>query len=147
MNTDKYEGHTLHTTTLHMDEADSNGSREMRLSDGGIVGWLIMDNYPKADINAKLIAAAPELLAEVKRLREELDVFDEAWMEQKKWLDAYHAKAEDMDMSDVVPSEEEVERLEKEGHWAYCYECFETNGLTDSCDDNRHTWIDEKRDE
>ena len=69
IDTDKFEGHTLHTTTLHMDEADSNGSREMRLSDGGIVGWLIMDNYPKADINAKLIAAAPELLAEVKRLR------------------------------------------------------------------------------
>ena len=78
------------------------------------------------------------LKAEVKGLIEEL-------AEEKKWINAYHTKAEDLGMSEVVPSDEEVERLDKEGHWAFCYECFQTEDLEDSCNDNRHTWVDEKR--
>jgi hypothetical protein len=67
IDTDEFEGHTLHKP-IQMDEPDSSGSREM-VCDGGIVGWLMMDNYPSANVDAKLIAAAPDLLAEVKRLR------------------------------------------------------------------------------
>jgi len=138
MNTDKYEGHTPAPWRISDEEIEVEGWAEVS---GGPWRICVLTELAKRDDpDVRLMVDAPLLLAEVKQLREEL-------VEQKKWLDAYHTKAEDMDMSDVVPSEEEVERLEKEGHWAYCYECFETNGLTDSCDDNRHTWIDEKRDE
>jgi hypothetical protein len=71
IDTDKYEGHTLNHP-IHMDEPNPHdgGHREM-LCDGGIIGWLLMDNrhYPSADANAMLLADAPKLLAEVKRLR------------------------------------------------------------------------------
>ena len=70
IDTDKYEGHTLNHP-IHMDEPNPHdgGHREM-LCDGGIIGWLQMDDYPSADANAMLLADAPLLLAEVKRLRD-----------------------------------------------------------------------------
>ncbi len=70
IDTDKYEGHTLNHP-IHMDEPNPHdgGHREM-LCDGGIIGWLQMDDYPSADANAMLLADAPLLLEEVKRLRE-----------------------------------------------------------------------------
>ena len=69
IDTDKCEGHTLNHP-IHMDEPNPHdgGHREM-LCDGGIVGWLQMDDYPSADVNAMLLADAPLLLAEIKRLR------------------------------------------------------------------------------
>ena len=72
IDTDKYEGHTLNHP-IHMDEPNPHdgGHREM-LCDGGIIGWLQMDDYPSADANAMLLADAPLLLTEVKRLREAL---------------------------------------------------------------------------
>jgi hypothetical protein len=68
MNTEQFDGHTLNDS-LKMDEPDYDNAREM-LCGGGIVGWLTMGDYPSAEANARLIAAAPDLLAEVKRLRE-----------------------------------------------------------------------------
>tara|TARA_R100000005_G_C4813442_1_gene98620 strand:+ start:44 stop:346 length:303 start_codon:yes stop_codon:yes gene_type:complete len=75
IDTDKYEGHTLNHP-IHMDEPNPHdgGHREM-LCDGGIVGWLQMDDYPSADVNAMLLADAPLLLEEVKRLREGIKVY------------------------------------------------------------------------
>ena len=65
----KYEGHTL-DEQLTIDDPDHTGAREI-LCGGGIVGWLTMADYPSANANAQLIAAAPDLLAEVLRLREQ----------------------------------------------------------------------------
>ena len=56
--------------------------------------------------DAKLIADAPDLLAEVKRLRE-----------TKRWYDCHHTKCEDIHGAECVPSEEEVERFHKTGDW------------------------------
>ena len=81
IDTDKYEGHTLNHP-IHMDEPNPHdgGHREM-LCDGGIIGWLLMDNYPSADANAMLLADAPLLLAEVKRLRKLEAAVVGSWME------------------------------------------------------------------
>ena len=95
IDTDKYEGHTLNHP-IHMDEPNPHdgGHREM-LCDGGIVGWLQMDDYPSADVNAMLLADAPLLLEEVKRLREKikternLKLWEKAEVKQlRKELDA-----------------------------------------------------------
>jgi hypothetical protein len=71
IDTDKYEGHTLNDS-LKMGEPDYDDAREM-LCGGGLVGWLIMSDHPGAETNAQLIADAPLLLAEVKRLREAIE--------------------------------------------------------------------------
>jgi hypothetical protein len=60
MNTDQFDGHTLNDS-LKMGEPDHDDAREM-LCRGGIVGWLIMSDHPTAETNARLIAAAPDLL-------------------------------------------------------------------------------------
>ena len=61
MNAERFDGHTLNDT-LEMGEPDHDGAREM-LCGGGIVGWLTMADHPSAEANARLIAAAPDLLA------------------------------------------------------------------------------------
>lgn len=86
--------------------------------------------YDGNDVISLLIHAGElqaDMLAEVKRLRE-----------VQRWYDCHHTKCEDIHGAECVPSEVEVERYDKTGHWAYCYECFEDDGLTDSCDNLRH---------
>ena len=90
IDTDKYEGHTLNHP-IHMDEPNPHdgGHREM-LCDGGIVGWLQMDDYPSADVNAMLLADAPLLLAEVKRLHHVEGILDDyrafhTWIGEKNY--------------------------------------------------------------
>ena len=83
MNTDEFEGHTL---------------------DGLTPELLVESGFEAA--NAKLIAAAPDLLAEVNRLRE-----------VERWAQAHHAKCEDGCGAACVPSEEEVERFHETGDW------------------------------
>ena len=97
MNTDQFEGHTpapwiiafydgesheLGTGCWYVDDEDDNTVCRL---DG---------TAQKQDPTAKLIAAAPDLLKEVKRLREAIDVYsilDEAYLELegmgKQWVD------------------------------------------------------------
>ena len=65
------------------------------LCDGGIVGWLQMDDYPSADVNAMLLADAPLLLEEVKRLRELLlpridEGYTTSYMDLRKIIEDVH---------------------------------------------------------
>jgi hypothetical protein len=79
MNTDDYEGHTEGPWADY--DAHSVGVKgDARHSDQRIA---IMDLKPEADVkqaehiaNRKLIAAAPDLLAEVKRLQKIVDTYD-----------------------------------------------------------------------
>ena len=74
IDTDKYEGHTL-SHPIHMDEPlhhkgegkNITTEREM-LCDGGIIGWLVMDDYPSADANAMLLADAPLLFEFIQKI-------------------------------------------------------------------------------
>ncbi len=94
IDTDKYEGHTLNDS-LKMGEPDYDDAREM-LCGGGLVGWLIMSDHPGAETNAQLIADAPLLLEEVKRLREGIEHAlhirlrhgqEEGWKELKELIE------------------------------------------------------------
>ena len=83
IDTDKYEGHTpdgwyvddamdvIHPTVIHSNETDN------------IIAELVMANaeeWTEEDYaNARLIADAPLLLAEVKRLREDIEGYKAIW--------------------------------------------------------------------
>jgi hypothetical protein len=77
---EQFEGHTMDgvmevdppSIFVKMTDGSGDRSREIRV-DGGIVAWLIMDDYPSAEANLKLILSAPELLKEVKQLRKKID--------------------------------------------------------------------------
>ena len=106
IDTDKYEGHTLNHP-IHMDKPlhhkgegkNITTEREM-ICDGGIIGWLVMDDYPSADVNAMLLADAPLLLAEVKRLREEVSSVIREMLsdseEDPSWGATVHAYIKDL---------------------------------------------------
>ena len=106
IDTDKYEGHTEGEWTVDIDSYDKYGSIgaiEISRHERGQNGWILIATishrkplhaleYEKA--NAQLIADAPLLLAEVKRLRkgiqDALYLFQEAGnpkMSDKKRLD------------------------------------------------------------
>ena len=90
IDTDKYEGHTEGEWTVDIDSYDKYGSiRPVEISrhERGQKGWTLIATirhrkplhaleYEKA--NAQLIADAPLLLAEVKRLREQYTELREA---------------------------------------------------------------------
>ena len=76
MNAERFDGHTLNDT-LEMGEPDHDGAREM-LCGGGIVGWLTMADHPSAEANARLIAAAPDLLAELIEACERIERLENA---------------------------------------------------------------------
>ena len=76
IDTDKYEGHTQG----HWATTTRKGTWVVYTQDNGDVAT--MNDYE----DAKLIAAAPLLLAEVKRLREENDMLSEAVIEDNDIL-------------------------------------------------------------
>jgi len=85
MNTDDYEGHTPGPWSV-----GHEGQHDLPKGDIPInwkLGGLIVIAYDKAD--ARLIAAAPELLAEVKRLREALITVQRllTWDEKDREMD------------------------------------------------------------
>lgn len=93
VDTEQFDGHTLNDS-LKMGEPDHDDAREM-LCGGGLVGWLIMSDHPGAEANAQLIAAAPDLLAEVKRLRAENEELRAAFGQRLRDLVGDFLKNED----------------------------------------------------
>ena len=84
IDTDKYEGHTLTTSDLGHDEYEGRNFGELRAVKGkwgtghkwyiaGIHGCSSLGAIAGSEANARLLADAPLLLAEVKRLRGLLD--------------------------------------------------------------------------
>ena len=80
IDTDKYEGHTLTTSDLGHDEYEGRNFGELRAVKGkwgtghkwyiaGIHGCSSLGAIAGSEANARLLADAPLLLAEVKRLR------------------------------------------------------------------------------
>jgi len=95
MNTDEYEGHTPGPWTVFEDD---NGEAIIFQIEGKYctVAYDVCGDYTpqrpahgNRRLTANLIAAAPDLLAEVKRLREELD----KQMEYIEWLEEFAPKA------------------------------------------------------
>ena len=89
IDTDKYEGHTPAPWTLSEEYAYElfiyAGDVRLAKMDGNAPLYLDEHGNPE-DLNAQLIADAPLLLAEVKRLREENDVLAEAVKEDNEIL-------------------------------------------------------------
>ena len=71
MNTEQFDGHTPGPWTLST-EGSATGDPVRWITAGIDEPNVCTDLLGATDANARLIAAAPELLAEVKRLREEL---------------------------------------------------------------------------
>ena len=70
MNTEQFDGHT--PGPWYLNTPDPNPDRTVRWITGGIdEPCVCTDLLGATDADARLIAAAPDLLAEVKRLREE----------------------------------------------------------------------------
>ena len=81
IDTDKYEGHTLTTSDLGHDEYEGRNFGELRAVKGkwgtghkwyiaGIHGCSSLGAIAGSEANARLLADAPLLLTEVKRLRD-----------------------------------------------------------------------------
>ena len=89
IDTRKYEGHTPAPWTLSEEYAYElfiyAGDVRLAKMDGNAPLYLDEHGNPE-DLNAQLIADAPLLLAEVKRLREENDVLAEAVKEDNEIL-------------------------------------------------------------
>lgn len=89
-----------------IDEPDKQGDRELRL-EGGIVGWIKMDEWPGAQ-------------KWVEELLDHLNFIAQGGMESlyetKAWAEAHHTKCEDICGAECVPSEDEVKIFQESNH-------------------------------
>tara|TARA_R100000988_G_scaffold66286_2_gene33719 strand:- start:2014 stop:2322 length:309 start_codon:yes stop_codon:yes gene_type:complete len=89
-----------------IDEPDKQGDRELRL-EGGIVGWIKMDEWPGAQ-------------KWVEELLDHLNFIAQGGMESlyetKAWAETHHRKCEDICGAECVPSEDEVKRFQESNH-------------------------------
>ena len=94
MNTEQFDGHTPGPWVAKFDEHGVEGSLvvEGNRDDGGFGDFtaspLWVGEFDKNMPDARLIAAAPDLLAEVKRLREEKTFLLEYIRQSDIWLKA-----------------------------------------------------------
>ena len=87
VDTDKYEGHTQ--GPWHIENEENNGMRLFICSKGATILWQCETTHA----DALLVADAPLLLAEIKRLREGIERLrqrhgqEEGWKELKEMLE------------------------------------------------------------
>jgi hypothetical protein len=120
MNTDKYEGHTPGPWKANITLEGDWAGKPPFIDAGDTCVARIVNGKPE---DARLIAAIPELLEELKRLQE-----------VERWAQTHHAKCEEVHGAECVPSEAEVELYDRLGKWEIrCEECDYQIEPEDSC--------------
>ena len=106
IDTDKYEGHS------EMIDANEIGEIWEYLAD-----TISEDRLERAEANYNLVADAPDLLAEVKRLREELRILN--GMNNALWntVENYDICLDDFTMIDLLSPPDGYEYCEDELRW------------------------------